>query len=484
MIDEVIIAAAAAGMFWVMTMLFDVAISVTIATTVFIILQALFCYFYLRTALEPIKVLTSAIIHISGQETLVQPPNINQKRYKENGLKAMVQTIYDIKSQAHSDSQPPAADHAADNILKALPIGIIALDAKRRVIYNNDLAPVINEDGHTRVQLIFDNEKTNSLVSWLNQVEKAAVSDEHIWTRVQNVVPGDDNRRLYDVIAHYKKGAPSGVETIIVTVDRTATYGDDETSMDFIALAAHELRGPITVIRGYLESLDEELGPHLTSEQRGLLDRLYVSGNRLSGYINNILNASRYDRRHLKLALQETSIENIINGIKSDVSLRAQILNRRLTFEIPHDLPTVAADISSISEVMTNLIDNAIKYSSDGGEIQISSRRDGDFVAISITDHGIGIPGAVVGQLFDKFYRSHRSRSAVNGTGLGLYISRAIVESHGGEIGVRSREGEGSTFTFTLPIYSTVADKLAEKDNSEIVKNGGSWIRNHNMFKG
>jgi signal transduction histidine kinase len=97
------------------------------------------------------------------------------------------------------------------------------------------------------------------------------------------------------------------------------------------------------------------------------------------------------------------------------------------------------------------------------------------------------MPGNVVSNLFHKFYRSHRSRETVSGTGIGLYISKAIVESHGGKISVRSVEGEGSTFTFSLPIYSTVADKLQAGNNSNeslIDRNDGSWIKNHAMFRG
>jgi signal transduction histidine kinase len=97
------------------------------------------------------------------------------------------------------------------------------------------------------------------------------------------------------------------------------------------------------------------------------------------------------------------------------------------------------------------------------------------------------MPGNVVSNLFHKFYRSHRSRETVSGTGIGLYISKAIVESHGGKIGVRSAEGEGSTFTFSLPIYSTVAGKLQAGNNSNeslIDRGDGSWIKNHAMFRG
>lgn len=467
----------------------DMAVCMFISAVVFLALQFSLGFLYLRFVLEPTQMLTSAIIHVSGEDTVVPPPQINTPEHEKSGLKSMIQTIYDINDRCQSIAAAGEETDSDDSrlILNALPVGVIALNANREVIFSNALAPIYTDpEKNQHIQLMFESENTNSLWSWLETAEREAVSRDGMWTRIQNVVPGESNRKLFDVIAHYKKNAPSGIETIIITVDRTATYTDDEANIDFIALAAHELRGPITVIRGYLDVLADELEPQLTGDQHALIDRLYVSSNRLSSYINNILNASRYDRQHLKLSLHEVTPSEIIDSVRDDTMLRATTLGRHLEFKIPANLPTVAADKSSISEVLTNLIDNAIKYSRENGTIQVGAAIDGDFVSFSVTDHGVGIPASVVGQLFTKFYRSHRSSNAINGTGLGLYISRAIVESHGGTIGVRSTEGSGSTFTFTLPIYATVAEKLKLSDNKNeaILKEGGSWIRNHSMYKG
>jgi signal transduction histidine kinase len=157
-----------------------------------------------------------------------------------------------------------------------------------------------------------------------------------------------------------------------------------------------------------------------------------------------------------------------------------------LKVEIPDDLPTVAIDRNAISEVISNLVDNAIKYSPVGGDVNITAKSDTQQVFFSVQDFGIGMPTSVVGQLFNRFYRSHRSRTTVTGTGLGLYISKAVVDSHGGTIGVTSKEGEGSTFTFSLPTYASIADKLAVNNNSNqgMIDTGEGWIKNHAMYKG
>ena len=217
-----------------------------------------------------------------------------------------------------------------------------------------------------------------------------------------------------------------------------------------------------------------------------MLQKLKVSATRLSGYINNILNTAKYDRRHLKLHLSEESLIDIYSSLSDDVALRASSQNRILNIDIPADLPTIAADRASLSEVISNLVDNAIKYSNEGGIINLKATTKAETVEISIEDFGIGMPTSVISNLFQKFYRSHRSRETVSGTGIGLYISKAIVESHGGTISVRSIEGQGSTFTVTLPTYRAIAPQLASMQNSneDIIGQGSGWIKNHSMYRG
>ncbi len=268
--------------------------------------------------------------------------------------------------------------------------------------------------------------------------------------------------------------------------DRTNTYAPEEDDLDFISFAAHELRGPITVIRGYLDVINEEVGPSMDLDQQELMKRLVVSANRLSTYINNILGASRFDRRHFKIHVAEEHLKAIYDTVRDDMDLRAASQHRLLNIDIPDSLPTVAADRNSIGEVLSNLIDNAIKYSNEGGIVTVTAHVVGKTVEVSITDRGIGMPANVVNNLFHKFYRSHRSRETVAGTGIGLYLSKGIIESHGGIIEVRSTENEGSTFSFTLPIYATVADKIkaGHNNNEKLITRSSGSIRNHSMFRG
>lgn len=443
--------------------------------------------------LTPLKDLTSALTHISGEPSTLTPPNPNASHFERDGFKPILQLIYELAAQEKTEDDQPTAEanalrtqHASEvaTAFENTAAGFIILQANGTILYNNKNAPVrTNPEGKVVIDLIFDDKP--SLSDWLKDCEEHAVHAEHTWERVPSKIIGEEDRKIYDIVASYNKG--SKAEVVLTLFDRTVDYQPEDDSLDFISFAAHELRGPITVIRGYLDVLEDELSDKIDAEQIALFNRLTVSANRLSSYVNNILNASRYDRRHLKVHLREDSLVNIYSTIQDDMNLRATSQNRLLTVHFPEDLPTVAADRASISEVISNLIDNAIKYSNEGGPVNVAASVEGDFVKISVEDRGIGMPGNVVSNLFHKFYRSHRSRETVAGTGIGLYICKAIVESHGGKIGVRSTEGEGSTFEFTLPIYSTVADKLAVNDNSNeglIEHSESGWIKNHAMYRG
>lgn len=438
--------------------------------------------------LLPLKDLTSALTHVSGEPTIVTPPNPNARHFERDGFKPLLQLIYKLAvgdtAEKKVETEGQAPTQTLNAALENTGVGFVILDAYRQVVYANTSAPVHTDpNGKTVLDLIFDDEF--DLEAWMKDCEQHAVHSEHTWKRIPNKIAGEEGRKIYDITASYQKG--SSAEVVVSLFDRSTDYQPDDDDLDFIAFAAHELRGPITVIRGYLDVFGDEVSEQMDDDQKELLKRLVVSANRLSGYINNILNASRYDRRHLKVHLTENTLTSIYDSIKDDMELRASSQGRILSVHLPEDLPTIAADTASVSEVLGNLIDNALKYSNEGGAVNVTATVEGDFVRCSVEDHGIGMPGNVVSNLFHKFYRSHRSRETVSGTGIGLYISKAIVESHGGKIGVRSAEGEGSTFTFSLPIYSTVADKLQAGNNSNeslIDRGDGSWIKNHAMFRG
>lgn len=440
-------------------------------------------------ATNPTRSMIAAVSHILGQQTTLPVPDANSNKNNRTGLGDALRTILGIKIEVDNSIDSAEVESLKSqlsivtNMLDTTTCGFVAINSDRKITYTNKAAPShVNTENITELDLLFSGD--DALRKWIDECENNSVRGEHIWTRIPDSLPNQENRRFFDVVASYEKGRIA--ETILVLIDRTSLYSVDEENLDFLSFAAHELRGPITVIRGYLDVLEGELADKFEGDQHELFRRLIVSSTRLSGYIDNILNTSRYDRRHLKVNLAESTVDKVYDVIKDDMMLRAGSQNRLLAASFPSNLPTIAVDLSSMSEVIGNLIDNAIKYSNEGGTINVTAAVNGDFVDISIQDHGIGMPESVVSNLFQKFYRSHRSRETVAGTGIGLYISKAIVESHGGRISVRSEDGKGSIFIISIPIYATVADKLQSVDNSNerLISQGKGWIKNHSMYRG
>lgn len=470
-----------------------------VAQSVLGVVASLIVYRFVAT---PVKHLLAALVHVSGEISSVTPPNPNDEKFEKNGIKPVLQTIYQLASDvkdpmAEGDNNMavavasgPAVTAPTANVQQLLDsaldqsiCGFIIFNKERKITYANRATPLrVDTNGVQSLDLLFN--ENDSIQKWWDECEHTAVHAEKTWPRIPNKLPNEENRRFFDVVASYNKGTET--EMVVTLIDRTHLYEVGEEELDFIAFAAHELRGPITVIRGYIDVLSDELSTVLQEDQKELFRRLAVSSNRLSGYINNILNTSRYDRRHLRMHLAETTIRSVYDTIRDDMALRASSQNRLLSVSIPDGIPTIAADTASLGEVFGNLIDNAIKYSNEGGSIEVIASSKGDTVEWLVQDHGIGMPSSVVSNLFQKFYRSHRSRETVAGTGIGLYISKAIVESHGGTISVRSEDGRGSTFIVTLPTFKTVADKLKQGNNGNesLISSAGSWIKNHNMYRG
>jgi signal transduction histidine kinase len=443
----------------------------------------------ISVALDPLDAVTRALSHIASEPSALPPPNPNILRYRYTGTKELIDLIYLLGARRNNLSPAPATDKSSssliDSALDPSKSSLVIFDPDGTISYASKQAPVVDGmDGSRRLNVVFDSSDID-LLQWRENCKAQAINAEKIWTRVHTDPDSNATHRIYDIAATFSRDSPT--ELLLVVTDRTASYEPEEKDLDFIAFAAHELRGPITVIRGYLDVFDDELTDELSDDQRLLLGRLIVSANRLSTYINNILNVSRYDRRHYKVELSRQKLADIYDSISDDMSSRARTQNRLLLVNIPADLPDVAADPSSLCEVFANLIDNAIKYSSEGGSIEVTARTEGSMVEVDVKDHGIGMPDSVVQNLFHKFYRSHRSRESVAGSGIGLYISKAIIESHGGNIGVRSSEDKGSTFTFSIPTYESVEHKLKKGDNGNneaLIQSGKSWISNHNMYRG
>lgn len=240
---------------------------------------------------------------------------------------------------------------------------------------------------------------------------------------------------------------------VAVFRDITKEAEIDRMKSEFLSMAAHELRAPMTSIKGYSDMLLLGLAGEYDERQKQFLDTIKANVNRVLEMVNEFSDISRLETGALKLDAKPLHIDDLVSEVI--VSLRPQIKAKEinLTVEVPPDLPEVWGDRTRIIQILTNLVTNAYKYTPEGGQIAIRTQWVDDSVQVDIADTGIGIASQDQEKLFTRFFRAdHPEVRRVAGTGLGLSITKSIVEMHGGRIWVESQLGEGSTFSFTLPL--------------------------------
>jgi signal transduction histidine kinase len=217
---------------------------------------------------------------------------------------------------------------------------------------------------------------------------------------------------------------------------------------EFLALVSHELRSPLTSIRGYTEMLDEQM---LTDEQHDWLGVVETNSGRLLSMVDDLLLMAEIQSGGLPLRLGEVILSDLI--ARSGEAAKPFAASKEIGIGVDCEQNIAAqGDLLRLGQVLDNLVSNAIKYTPNGGDVAITMTHTGDTATVAVRDTGIGIPKEEQGQMFERFFRTSNARiSGIEGTGLGLAISRAIVEAHGGTIGFESVEGTGTTFRFTLP---------------------------------
>ncbi|TAN25296.1 MAG: GAF domain-containing protein [Actinomycetota bacterium] len=240
----------------------------------------------------------------------------------------------------------------------------------------------------------------------------------------------------------------------------------DESKDFFLASVSHELRTPLTSIIGYLELLQDELDEGKISRTYSrMLDAIDRNSKRLLDLIDNILTTSRIESGNLQLTKSRIHITPLL--MRTAEAVMPQIKSKNIDFKINvlSRVPDLDLDTALIERVLLNLLSNAIKFTPPEGTISLAAEKDGDSLAIIVTDSGVGIPEEELQNLFTKFYRTTVAReNAVQGTGLGLIIIKAVVEQHGGTISVTSKIGEGTTFKILLPLI----DSKLNTDNAQL----------------
>jgi PAS domain S-box-containing protein len=246
-----------------------------------------------------------------------------------------------------------------------------------------------------------------------------------------------------------KQGIP--IRMIGVVSDITERKKAEKMKSDFVSFVSHQLRTPLSGIKWMLELAMNEDGD--SEEAQSFLQDARSSTERLIGLVNDLLDTSRLERGKLQINPQPINLLELTEDVIDEISPLIQDKMQNLVIQIPGDLPEVFADRQLLRQVILNLASNAMKYTPHGGKIRITARSESGRLRWEIEDSGIGIPKTNMGKLFEKFYRAENAVAVeTEGTGLGLYLVRLIVEQLGGKVWCTSEENVGSTFAFTLPL--------------------------------
>ncbi|HEY2938322.1 MAG TPA: ATP-binding protein [Gaiellaceae bacterium] len=345
-------------------------------------------------------------------------------------------------ARARAEATAAEREHAA-RVLEAVGDGVFLLDDDGVVRLWNREAELVTgrrrDDALGRpVGELFDR--------WETIAQEIPVAEGHAPARPVTLPVDCAGRELW--LSFVAVRSPAGV--VYTFRDLSSERRLDEVQSDFIATVSHELRTPMTAVLGAAKTLlrdDIDLGPE---RRRQLLQMIGDQGTRLTQITEEILLASRLDRGELRLEtarldlgeLVRTTVETMRHRLPSSISLTTELESNG----------AAVGDRDRVEQVLVNLLDNAIKYSPDGGAVVVSTARVPEAVRVTVQDQGVGIPHTEQSAIFEKFYRADPHLKEVpGGTGLGLYISRELVQRMGGRIGVRSQVGAGSTFFFELP---------------------------------
>ncbi|HEX8931600.1 MAG TPA: ATP-binding protein, partial [Patescibacteria group bacterium] len=237
--------------------------------------------------------------------------------------------------------------------------------------------------------------------------------------------------------------------------DISKTKAVERMKTEFISLASHQLRTPLSAVKWFGKMLaDGEAGP-LSKTQAEYLNKINESNEREIQLVNSLLNVSRIESGKIKLLPKPTDIRSLVEATVSDVRVGLNNKKRKILVDMPKDIPLVEVDPDLMRHVYMNLLMNAVNYSDENDSIKIDiSLKDGEMIT-KISDTGIGIPAAEKTRIFEKFFRgSNALKKETDGSGLGLYLTKTIIESSGGKIWFESKENMGTTFWFTIPIES------------------------------
>lgn len=390
-----------------------------------------------------------------------------QNQKLEDIKKSMLNLLEDIQEEKEKAEEETARD---DALLDSIGDGMIAADKHNKIILLNGQAEamlgwekeeLIGRELAEVIGLVYENgdpvpvEQRPAYIA-LAKGRKVSLST----TSINTIYYVRKDKTKFPAFITSTPVITNNAILGTITIFRDSTHEKeiDRMKTEFISLASHQLRTPLSAIKWFGEMLLAGDAGILSTEQTEFVKNISISTDRMIELVDSLLNISRIESGRIVIDPQPTSLKDLVESIITELGVKIQEKHQHMVVTVSGDLPKINIDQRLIRQVYLNLLTNSIKYSKPESEIGISISRQGDEILSEVTDTGYGIPQQQQGKIFEKFFRAENAiKVETDGTGLGLYLVKAIIESSAGKIWFRSEEGRGTSFYFTLPISGMTA---------------------------
>jgi two-component system phosphate regulon sensor histidine kinase PhoR len=352
--------------------------------------------------------------------------------------------------QQELELQIAGRESGTQTILGAMEDGLLVVDGRRRVTLMNPTFQKLFELRDPAVGVPLVEAVRHATLDQL--VAETLLTGEAMRSELSLADSRTHSERHVEVSAVPIKNADDEVTgTVVLFHDITELKQLDQIRRDFVANVSHELRTPLSILRGYIEVLFDE--PQTSREElTRILSIMERHSKRLQRLVDDLLSLAQLESSHAELEISVVRMDELFNNLIRDWKEKLNGKNLKVIVDLPSETSVLRADGTRLEEALHNLLDNAVKFSPDNGQIRLRGTRCGSNMVLSVADNGIGISKEHLSRIFERFYRADKARSReLGGTGLGLAIVKHIAQLHGGRVEAESELGRGTTIRIVLP---------------------------------